>query len=518
MRVGLIIYLLAASIGLAGDPFAVPTFNNMSLYWKTDGSADLTCEVEFKKASETEWNQALDLWWAGDEYRGSVLNLEAGTEYQFRISRGGKHAIVNQRTWSEVLPIASTRSVTNRSKTFEVRNGGNERDGYVVYDFSNATVDVGYQQVNCVRIEADYVIVRGGQFLNAAEEAILIGKDTHHVVVEGVTVEAWGSRAKGYEVSDRIGGIAMREGCAQIVIQGCRIGNPRYDAWDWTGGFGAPAGEDHPHGAFAIACPDEPSGLSNNVIRYNHLYGTPDRRLEDGMGAFSGNFSDQGFPGADSDIYGNHIEYCVDNGIEAEGGGKNIRVYENYLDQVYTPLGTKAVSLGPAFFVRNVGWRSLPVKGRSMKFIKAGGEGMRYFFHNLTLSDALDGYNRGLDTEGAYLDARNNVFVVCEDGIGNKPFSIGSSDSENCASNLVNGDVILLGSEKTVSLKGFPNFRIGHGPGNVGRFQLAEGSLGYDAGVVIPNVNDGFLGAAPDVGAHEAGTEDMVFGPEGWKR
>jgi hypothetical protein len=34
-----------------------------------------------------------------------------------------------------------------------------------------------------------------------------------------------------------------------------------------------------------------------------------------------------------------------------------------------------------------------------------------------------------------------------------------------------------------------------------------------DAGEVIPNINDGFRGTAPDLGAYEAGEELPHYGP-----
>jgi len=43
-------------------------------------------------------------------------------------------------------------------------------------------------------------------------------------------------------------------------------------------------------------------------------------------------------------------------------------------------------------------------------------------------------------------------------------------------------------------------------------YQLDSSSPGCDAGVVIPNFNDDYQGAAPDVGAHEAGSPRMEFG------
>jgi hypothetical protein len=46
-------------------------------------------------------------------------------------------------------------------------------------------------------------------------------------------------------------------------------------------------------------------------------------------------------------------------------------------------------------------------------------------------------------------------------------------------------------------------------------FQLKTGSKAVDAGVRLPNVNDGFAGKAPDLGALEAGQPAPVYGPRG---
>ena len=44
-------------------------------------------------------------------------------------------------------------------------------------------------------------------------------------------------------------------------------------------------------------------------------------------------------------------------------------------------------------------------------------------------------------------------------------------------------------------------------------FTLRQGSKAVDAGVVLPNVNDGFTGRAPDLGAYERGRPLPVYGP-----
>lgn len=54
--------------------------------------------------------------------------------------------------------------------------------------------------------------------------------------------------------------------------------------------------------------------------------------------------------------------------------------------------------------------------------------------------------------------------------------------------------------------------------GGRGVFWLSPQSPGFDAGTRLPGFNDGFLGRAPDAGAHEAGSPPMGFGPEAFRR
>jgi hypothetical protein len=44
-------------------------------------------------------------------------------------------------------------------------------------------------------------------------------------------------------------------------------------------------------------------------------------------------------------------------------------------------------------------------------------------------------------------------------------------------------------------------------------FGLRPGSVAVDRGVVLPNVTDGFTGAAPDLGALELGQRPPYYGP-----
>jgi len=44
-------------------------------------------------------------------------------------------------------------------------------------------------------------------------------------------------------------------------------------------------------------------------------------------------------------------------------------------------------------------------------------------------------------------------------------------------------------------------------------FRLRHGSAAVDRGTIIPNVTDGFTGAAPDLGALEIGAAIPQYGP-----
>ena len=63
--------------------------------------------------------------------------------------------------------------------------------------------------------------------------------------------------------------------------------------------------------------------------------------FNDSMGEVH-NFSYDGFPNRDSDVYGNYISHCWDDGIEIEGANMNVRVWENYITMTFTPSARPA--------------------------------------------------------------------------------------------------------------------------------------------------------------------------------
>ncbi|HEU0259480.1 MAG TPA: hypothetical protein VFR57_08705, partial [Burkholderiales bacterium] len=276
---------------------------------------------------------------------------------------------------------------------------------------------------------------------------------------------------------------------------------------------------------------------------YNDIYSKNGKWFMDGIGGAE-NFSDAGFPFADSDIYGNRISQVYDDGIEAEGANRNVRIWKNWFDQVFVAIGNAATTTGPLYVWRNVSNRMAnvyqpegdPDAELRGPFIKAGSNharfngGRAYYFHNTILQPPAKRYGGGagwgIYNSGGKLTnfvSRNNVWHIHKEVIihGQPKFYAISANEQGADADfdLHNGSLNRAGSSAerrgwmstpvyASSGKNYPD--LGAQPGN---FQLRKGSPGYGAAEPIANFNDGF-GARPDVGAHQSGQPPMRFGRE----
>jgi hypothetical protein len=247
------------------------------------------------------------------------------------------------------------------------------------------------------------------------------------------------------------------------------------------------------------------------------------------------NHSNAGFPRSDSDIYGNLIRNAWDDGIEAEGANRNVRIWGNYIDQVMIPLGLAPVSDGPIYVWKNLSHvsRSGPTKSRGSSFIKSrmyrranstGHDGGRvYIFNNTSLTpqsgSSTSSFLREFNKSNPLSNYRtlNNIMHVDDP---TKHFSIKDSfgvdnkfDFDLLEGLAVFSDVPQ--KQEVHGLRGFPIYVSDWGldeAKKAGNFSLSPSSPGYDQGTVIPNFMDTFVGAAPDMGAHESHTPPMEFG------
>jgi hypothetical protein len=502
---------------------AIPTYESVGLYWSSPGSSN-GCSVQFRASGTTAWTKGLDMWFDSrdNECRGSLVNLTPNTSYEVQMGPvgGAMTHTVSFKTWSNTVPVAKTVTVSGGSGTLNITSGGTA-SGYVVYDGGGATLDAANAQQFNVTINASYVVLRNLKLTGAMQDAIRISPNVTDVIVEDNDISNWGRTMGNGLAADMDSGV--RAICTQptlerVTIQRNKIHDPRYPANSWS--------TSHPAGAQGVTfsyCG------GNHVIRHNEIYSNNGNHYNDGIGG-EDNFSASGFPNADSDIYGNIISQTWDDGIEAEGGNENVRIWGNYIDQTGIGIATTVVSVGPAYIFRNVYNRSRKMSERSLDqddrgpMFKAGsqnstiGDGRRYVFHNTILqstgSGATNGLGAGAGISGNTGEAltntvsRNNIFQIW------KPswlsIDVAGGYSNDVDYDLYNGTLNLSGESS--GTKSSPVFASGNGPasGAGGMYQLSPSSPGFGKAARLPNFNDDV--SAPDVGAHQSGAPAMKFG------
>ena len=489
--IGLLALALAAAPARAAAPQpdvrAVVTYESAGLYWIAPGGT-AGCRVRFRPAGDTQWRAGLDLWHdaRNDECRGSLVHLRPGTRYEAELGLDGGDFVrkVEFTTWAERPAVARTVRVPPGRETLEIAQGGTA-EGYVVYDGRGARLDAGNAHPHNVHVRASYVIVRGLVVRGAQQDAIRIGPNVTNVVIEDNDIGEWGRAREDGGAMDLDSGIrAVCRSCPEVervTIQRNRIHSPRHGANSWS--------EGHPQGPQAITFSN--CG-GNHVIRDNHISGGEGRKYNDAIGG-EDNFTVHGFPNADSDIYRNHVADAWDDGIEAEGGNRNVRIWGNHIDNTAIGIATTVTAVGPVYIFRNVYDRSRfhggrpPDEDSRQPFFKAGssrelGDGRRYIFHN-TMLQSRDRSARlplgaGLGIGGTGSDqlvnntwSMNNIYRMWKDGLG--------ATSQLGRDNVFRNDLSL-------------------GPGD------DNPRLARDGGRRIPNFNDDFKGKGPDIGAKEA--------------
>jgi len=247
------------------------------------------------------------------------------------------------------------------------------------------------------------------------------------------------------------------------------------------------------------------------------------------------------------DFYRNDIFNMADDFIESDGGVHNIRVFENRgFNSYHSALSAQPMFGGPVYFIRNICYN---IPGTALKYtVRPAGI---FTYNNTFIAEAaITNFSNG--------HFRNNLFLGQDD---NRP-SLQATTFTNYSSFDYNGyrkknndltnyrlryptsDSLNQADEKelpTAAFKTLEEFRSATGfeqhgmevdinifeqvtlpdSKNKGKiyqvkgydFKLKSGSKAIDAGCLLPNITDGFIGKAPDLGAMEYGKEAVNYGP-----
>ncbi|MCP5145499.1 MAG: hypothetical protein H6978_11880 [Gammaproteobacteria bacterium] len=247
------------------------------------------------------------------------------------------------------------------------------------------------------------------------------------------------------------------------------------------------------------------------------------------------------------DFHNNDVSNVDDNCFEADGSMHNIRVFDNRcFNAGVGAMSPQPVFGGPAYFIRNVVYHSPfgPVKIH-------GDPAGAIYYHNTYIGEVAQ------LTPASNLHFRNNLIF----GQGRRPAVFAVQTYTNYSSSDYNGfrpnpesdtafewhappkDIPARYDQPPVAqrFKSFAAYRRATGqdqhsvlldydifvnarmpdfndptrlykPDEVD-LQLKAGAGAIDAGVALPNINDGFNGSAPDLGAYEYGQPMPHYGP-----
>ncbi len=509
------------------NAFLVPTFHCIGIYFSpAQGSAERRVLVKYRKAGQEHWNEGFPLLYhpvntpeCKADYRGSIVNLTPATTYDIALTLEGADVRTECRgaTWSENFPVASTVKVSDRDTPLVVNRSGSP-DAYVLFDGAGCTIDTANNAKHGIEVQGSYIILRGFTVRNVTEHAIRIFRG-HHIVIEDCDISKWGSSDEtGFGRNYQAGVFSNNKDIRSVTIQRCKIHHPSSDSNSWA----EKNKTYHPEGPQCVVFFNS---QGNHVIRYNEFFSDENHYYNDILGAGS-NGSYRGFPGADSDIYCNYIADCWDDGIEVEGNGRNIRVWNNYIENTLMAIGNAAISVGPLYIWRNISGSSFSPPGSSWdmthgNFLKMGYagsadwmSGTQYIFNNTILQEGNKGCN-GLGGGGRIIrhcTTRNNILHVRPENT--RSIAVSSDHKGNDFDYDLVSAAFPPGHEKH-GLKGMPRYVQGAGfdfETKKGMFQLAPSSMGIDAAEVIPNFCEPVNENHPDIGAHESGTPKMQFG------
>jgi hypothetical protein len=241
------------------------------------------------------------------------------------------------------------------------------------------------------------------------------------------------------------------------------------------------------------------------------------------------------------DFYGNDIRFTYDNGLELDEASGNVRCFRNRFLNTYAPLSVQPIYGGPAYMFRNV---VVNVFDEQMKFHALGGDppqepsgilalhntfvspglslnlqtpAMSHFFliaNNLFIGPKAAGIRKIVDWDGPIHSGVFDYNGYYPDGI----FSINYWKNKRQYSTV--RALEPYGIEPHGMALGVPLFQSNFSIGTNFRsfvqpadFSLAPGSAAIDRAIYLPNIGDGFAGAAPDLGAIESGCPAPIYGP-----
>lgn len=242
------------------------------------------------------------------------------------------------------------------------------------------------------------------------------------------------------------------------------------------------------------------------IVRGNHIH-----HYFNGIYTSSSAFLDNPGVAFDADIYNNYIHHIGDDALEPEGTCVNHRFRNNTIDSVLVGISLAPVTMGPVWMMRST---MSNFTGRSIKWDR-NSDGWVLVYHNtswtaqpnVNLMEAINTVHNSVLRNNIFQGSGYSIFEQVSGSSGHDwnydNWSTTTTGYHFRWEKLDFVTIAQLCSATGLECNGHENFPGLANPAS-GDFTLLSTSPNIDQGALIPGVNDGFNGSAPDIGAFES--------------
>jgi hypothetical protein len=552
----------------AGEPvLEPPTLHSLGVYWAVQGDANKNARIalRYRKAGAGEWRDGAPLFRVergahqpgenrskvgvpqdGWLFAGSLLLLEPATSYELNLrlsdpDGGSAEKTLRSRTIAEPVAPAALR-------TYHVVPGGGGGSGTEADPFRGLAAAREKAQAGTLFLlhkgvyEGTFEVLKSGEtarpvvWRGAGDgEAILAGKDEAGKRA-GRVVDATGIHDVWFEdLTLRNADYALvGHNSSRLVIRRCRMNAVE----------------------FGITCTNNRTDMVNGWFISDNILEGPStwprtKGIEDargiqvtGMGHVVCYNRIRGFGDAIDtfpsgrvaaiDFHNNDVSELTDDGIEMDYSERNTRCFFNRLTNVFQGISVQPVYGGPVYIFRNVLY-NVEVEPFKMHNSPSG----VLLFHNTCVKkgsplliwtsapnrNCVSRNNLFIGTDGRAAFDCDSPMIDCDfdyDGFGGGPWvnflkwnNVRYKTLEEVKAKAPVYRHAIQVDPATVFASGI------RPPEDVKKvhdvraidLRLKAGTAAVDAGEVLPGINDGYAGRAPDLGAYELGGKPPHYGP-----
>lgn len=518
-------------------PQAIATIYSIGVEWPIAGDTNhnASAAVSYRVQGATTWNAALPLvrvdYNGVNALAGSVMFLTPATTYELSVSLVDPDGGSAERTLT--VTTRPLPEIQSGGRTFHVTPGIGGGDGSPGNPFQ------GIDAAQAAARPGDTLLLHGGDYggrvaltTSGSSDQYLVWKayGDGEVTFQGVDISGSYVWVEGITVRNQMYGLAALANPTDVVVRRNSFFNNHYAILMEEGGRNWYVADntivgDAPYYTESLAGEGiELNTTGGHTVAHNSISSVSD--------AISS-------PGANTDLFGNDIFDTSDDGIEADNGGPNVRIWGNRIhNAVHNGISFQPQAGAPWYIVRNQIVQNVEA---AFKFRQTD----RFvLLHNTIVNwgNAWPGTSMMCCNEDHLFRAiaRNNLWVSVQGGqiwgfdagvadwrtdLDYDGFDWGQADNAFEYGGVTYSNLEALTTGAGLEPHGvriarsscFETFDVPSpppAPVPAQAMTLRAECAAVDKGVVLPNVNDGlYSGAAPDLGAYERGRTVPVYGP-----